>query len=163
MTTHTFPPRTAVNPDMLRRPQNTDTIKKYATDGYKLLLMTLRYTMDPASEDPTLEIRFLPSQKEAAAILHDVFYNKTCDEVGSDEDNAMESIQGLFSSLFFPPDDARIVIQGRHTPINCFFLATNLKKGGHFKSAQDLSHQINHIEYILRLTACKELEKVPGR
>ena len=94
--------------------------------------------------------------RRGSTLLHDVFHGQSYDEV--DENQANQSIQGLFTSLFFLQDDpATIVAQGCHTPINCFFLATNLKKGGQFKSALTLPPQLNHIHYILQLVACKEL------
>ena len=153
-----YPHRAAVSHQMLRRHQNTETIKKYAVDGTKLLLMTLRYTNLP-SEDRPLEICFLPSQEEAANVLHGIFHHRPCNTV--DEIEAMESIQGLFASLFFPQVQSET--QGRHSPLHCFFLAASLRRTGQFKPARSLTPLINHVDYILRLIACKELENSTKR
>jgi len=126
--------------------------------GVKLLLMTLRYTRLQSSEAEVLplDICFLPSQIEAAGMLHDVFHGLSYDEV--DEDQADQSIQRLFASLFFPQEDQlEIETQGRHAPINCFFLATNVSPRGQFRPAQNVTPEVNHIDFILRLVASKEL------
>ena len=92
----------------------------------------------------------------AADALHEVFQGQTHDKV--DQTEANRSIQGLFSSLFFPQDDPEEKAkQGWHSPINCFFLATNLQEDGRFNDASAAAPKINHIDYILRLIASKEL------
>ena len=123
--------------------------------------MTLRYITYSPSENLPLEIHFLPSQEGAACVLHDVFHGWSHDKVN--ENQANQSIQWIFASLFFPQDDHKIIaMQGHHMPINCHFLAMNLKKGGQFKSAPALLPQINHIDYILWLVACQRASKQYG-
>lgn len=155
--TYPYPHRAAFNTCQLQGPhQNVTTLKKYSIDGTKLLLMALRCTIHLSSEDQPLAIHFLPSQERAACMLHDIFHNQTYNKV--DESEANSSIQHLFSSLFFPPDNPTgMATEGGHSVINCFFLATNLKENGCFNAATAVTPKITHINFILQFIASKEL------
>jgi len=150
------PSSEALNGQEFRRHQNDETLKKYIKGAARFIYMTLRYTELSPSEEVPLQINFLPSQVHAAKALHTLLHNQ--DDSRIDTESAKQLIHALLSSLFFPQDGSHEKgAVGRHSPINCFFLATSLEDNGKFQPPQSVTPRINELDFVLRLVACKHL------